>query len=81
MITRTRPPRPLDQWFEMKDHHSAIVVHLQLKILQRQETGEPLEGLQEALAFQQRCLETITRKCDYLFFQWNCLGHQRGGWR
>ena len=61
----------------MKDNYTSDVVRIQRKILQCQESGELPEYLPGALANQQRRLETITRKCDHLFFQWNCLG--RGG--
>ncbi len=73
----TGRPRPLHQWFEKKDHHAWKVVRIQRKILHCQETGESLEHLKGALANEQLRLENITRKCDQLFFQWNCLG--RGG--
>jgi len=71
---KRRKPKPLHWWFEQKDHYSWQLYCCQQQVAERKEKGEPTHDIDGVLNHSQRCLATITVKCERLFNQWNRCG-------
>lgn len=69
-----RKPRPLHEWFEMKDVHTWGVVHAERRILELQENDEDITVWLGIRDYHQRRADTIAPKCARLFNQWNGCG-------
>ena len=69
-----RRPRPLHQWFELRDFHAWGAINAQRAILHHQANGGDVTTWRSVHEYHQRHASTLTVKCARLFDQWN-----RGG--